>query len=264
MHSQEKLIPAQTNQSSDKLLSLLELLSEQSEPNRLKDIARLSNMNASTALRFIDALLRRGYVAQEESSGRYYLTFKLCSLTQNISSQSNLRTIALSFLRRVADAFNESCNLAIEDNLSLLYVEAVSSSTRALISTQRIGKAAPLHCTGIGKLFLSEYTSEGLQRLIKVKPLEKFTENTFTSVPTLLVELGRVKKLGYAYDNEECEEGLRCIAAPVRDYTGKIVAGISVSGPTVRMTDEHIVEHLPLLLDSAKKISIQIGWSGES
>ena len=261
MYSQSKIIPTQTNQSSDKLLSLIELLSEQSEPIRLQDISRLSNMNASTALRFLSALSRRGYVAQEESTGRYYLTLKLCNLTQNISSQFDLRTIALPFLRSIADEFNESCHLAVESTLSVLYIETVSSSSRTLSSPQRVGKLAPLYCTGVGKLFLTEYSSDELERLISVMQFEKFTQSTITTVPALLAELESVKKLGYAYDNEECEEGLRCIAAPVRDYTGKIVAAISVSGPTTRMTDDYILEHLPFLINATKKLSTQIGWS---
>ena len=261
MPQQEKLIPTQTNQSSDKLLSLIELLAEQPEPIRLQDIARLSGLNASTALRFISALSRRGYLAQDIDTGRYHLTFKLCGLAQSISSHLNVRVVALPFLRSVAHAFNESCNLAVESDMSVLYVEVVNSPQRTLMSTQRIGTAAPMHCTGVGKLLLSEYSPEKIDRLITVKLLEKLTEHTITSTAALFEELDRVREAGCAYDNEECEDGARCIAAPVRDYTGKIVAGISVSGPTVRMTDEHIAEHLPRLLEAARQISLRLGWS---
>jgi len=260
VRDQEKLVPAQTNQSSDKLLYLLEILSEQPEPIRLQDISRISGMNASTALRFIGALARRGYIAQDIDTGRYYLTLKLCGLGQNISANLSVRGVALPFMRKVAHAFGESCNLAVENDMSVLYVEVVNSSARTLMSTQRIGTAAPMHCTGVGKLLLSEYTPQELERVVRARPLEKFTDTTIVDNNALIRELEQVRRLGYAYDNEECENGARCIAAPVRDYTGKIVAGISVSGPGVRMSDEHIDTHLPSLLEAARQVSLQLGW----
>ena len=264
MVTQEKIIPTQSNQSSDKLLSLIELLSEQPEPVRLQDIARLSGLNPSTALRFINALSRRGYLAQDADTGRYYLTFKLCGLAQSISSHLNVRKVAMPFLRGLADVFCESCNLAVESDLSVLYVEVATSQKRTLVSTQRIGNGAALHCTGVGKLFLSQYSPERLARLIGAKPLEGFTEHTITDVATLTEELAQIRKVGYAFDNEECENGTRCIAAPVRDFSGKIVAGVSVSGPAVRMSDAHIAQHLPCLLQSAQQISLRLGWQGET
>ncbi|MCL2578978.1 MAG: IclR family transcriptional regulator [Oscillospiraceae bacterium] len=260
MQPQDKIIPTQSNQSSDKLLSLIELLSEQPEPIRLQDISRLSGLNPSTALRFINALSRRGYLAQDADTGRYYLTFKICGLAQSISSHMSVRKIALPFLRELSNVFSESCNLAVESNMSVLYVEVASSQNRTLVSTQRIGNAAALHCTGVGKLFLSQYPSDKLTGLLGQRPLEAFTEHTITDPQALGRELAHVRAVGFAYDNEECEDGTRCIAAPVRDFTGKIVAGISVSGPAVRMSDEHIAEHLPSLLDCTKQISLRLGW----
>ena len=260
MHHTEKLIPTQTNQSSDKLLSLIEILSQQPEPLRLQDISRLSGLNASTALRFISALARRGYIAQDIDTGRYYLTFKLCGIAQSISQSLSVRVIALPFLRRVAQAFNESCNLAVESNMSVLYVEVVNSPARTLLSTQRIGTAAPMHCTGVGKLLLSQYDAQELTPLITARPLEKFTEHTITCPGLLARELEGIRAAGYAYDNQECESGARCVAAPVRDFSGKIVAGISVSGPAVRMSDEHIAQHLPHLLETARQVSQQLGY----
>ena len=107
-------------------------------------------------------------------------------------------------------------------------------------------------------------TPQELEQAIALKRLQKFTERTITSVMALLDELGQIRKKGYAFDNEECETGVRCIAAPIRDYTGRIVAGVSISGPTVRMTDDHIYANLPCLLDAAQEISIRLGWPEKS
>ena len=258
----EKISATQTNQSSDKLLSLIELLAQQPEPVRLQDIARISGMNASTVLRFLSALQRRDYVAQDIDSGRYYLTFKLCGLAQSITSHYSIRDIAQPFIRSVSNTFLESCNLAIESDLLVLYVDIASCPSRTLMITQRIGNLAPLHCTGVGKLFLSQLDSDEVERITNAKPMQRFTENTITDLPNLISELEQIRECGYAFDNEECEVGARCIAAPIRDYTGKITAGISVSGPAVRMTDEHIFEHLPYLMETARQISVRLGWQG--
>ena len=248
------------NQSSDKLLSMLEMLTEQTEPLRLQDIARLCGMNASTALRFLTALQKRNYVARDIDTGRYYVTFKLCALAHNVSTYNSIRSIALPFMRSVAATFKESCNLAIENDMTIMYVEVINGPSSTLLSTQRIGNVAPMHCTGVGKLFLTGYTSAELERFLAVKKLPVFTEHTLATPQALLDELKHIRSLGYAFDNEECEVGVRCIAAPIRDFTGKIHAGISVSGPAVRMTDEYIYTHLNFLLETAKQLSMCMGW----
>ncbi|MDR2909518.1 MAG: IclR family transcriptional regulator [Oscillospiraceae bacterium] len=257
----DKKTPARVNLSSDKLLSILEIMAEQPEPLRLYDIARLCGMNASTVLRFLSALEMRNYVAQDMDTGRYFLTFKICALAQSMSaSHAGIRSVAMPFLRSVSHVFSESCNLAIENDLSIMYVEVVSGPQKTLMSMQRIGNIAPMHCTGVGKLILTDYSTAELDRLLAVKKLTGYTQNTITARPVLLRELSKVKAAGYAFDNEECEVGARCVAAPIRDYTGRIIAGLSVSGPTARMTDRHIRECLPCLLDSAGQISLRLGW----
>ncbi|MDR2527886.1 MAG: IclR family transcriptional regulator [Synergistaceae bacterium] len=259
MKESKSPLPAQVNQSSDKLLLLLEIMTQQSESLRLQDIARLCGMNVSTALRFIKALRNRQYVEQDADTGRYYLTFKLCALAQNVSTFFDMRSLVRPFLRSVAQTFSESCNLAIERDMTVVYIEVEKGPAKTLMSTQRIGNVAPLHCTGVGKLFLTEYSPAALEQMAAVKGLARYTDRTITDLTALKAELDNVKRAGYAFDNEECEDGARCIAAPLRDYTGRIKAGVSVSGPVVRMTDKHVFLHLPHLLDAAERISSRMG-----
>jgi DNA-binding IclR family transcriptional regulator len=235
-------------------------MAQQEEPMRLQDIARRLKMPASTALRFLTALQNRDYVAQAIDTGRYSLTFKLCGLADNIRANQSLRNIGLPFLRSVASAFDESVNLSIEYDMSVMYIEAVQGPSKTLMSLQRIGNIAPLHCTGVGKLLLLEYSPSQLERILAIKGLPGYTDNTITSRELLERELNQIRMRGYSFDNEECEKGVRCVAAPIYDYTGKIVAGISVSGPVTRMTDGHIRNNLADLLDAAREISARLGW----
>ncbi len=255
--------PTRTNLSSDKLLALIELMARLEEPARLQDLAQRIQMPSSTVLRFLSALQSRDYVAQDIDTGRYFLTFKICGLSDSVRSNQSLRNIGLPFLRSVSNVFDEAVNLSIEYDMAVMYIEAVPGPSKTLMSLQRIGNIAPMHCTGVGKLLLMGYSGAQLDRLIAVKGLASFTENTITTRMALEHELEQVRRQGYAFDNEECEQGARCVAAPIRDYTKRVVAGISVSGPVTRMTDECIQKNLPALLDAARQVSSRLGWPGE-
>lgn len=147
--------------------------------------------------------------------------------------------------------------------MTVMYIDVANVPNRTLMTTQMIGNVAPLHCTGVGKLFLTQYSPVELERLVSLKKLQGFTRRTITDAETLKTELENVRKTGYAFDNQECEEGARCVAAPIRGHTGRIIACISVSGPAVRMTNEHIFANLHFLLEAAGQISARLGWKGE-
>lgn len=259
----ERPKPTQSNQSSEKLLHLMEAMSLLDEPIRLQDLSAKLDMHASTVLRFLNPLVRLGYVAQNPDDSRYFLTFKICRIANNVTSRMSIRNIAYPLMRNVSRIFRESANLSVENDMSVLYVEVVNATGNTLMTMQRIGHIAPMHCTGVGKLFMLEYDAQNIDRLIAVKGLERFTDKTITDRESLLREIERARRLGYAFDDEECEIGARCVAAPVRNYSGKIVAGISVSGPATRMTDAHMHSNLPFLLDAAAQISYRLGWKDD-
>ena len=144
--------------------------------------------------------------------------------------------------------------------MSVVYIEAISGPRQLLMTTRRMGNVSPMHCTAVGKLLLLNYNQQQLQQFIAAKGLPALTEHTITEPAQLIAELDKVRAQGYAFDNEEYEPGARCVAAPIYDYTGSIIAGLSVSGPITRMTDEHIYEKLPFLLDAAQQISLRMGY----
>ncbi len=117
-----------------------------------------------------------------------------------------------------------------------------------------------MHCTGVGKLILSDFPEEKIDEMISRKGLAKYTEYTIVTKEHLMQELDTIRKQGYAYDNQECELGARCIALPINDYSGHVIASISVTGPVGRMTDEFIQKNLPVISGVAKEISYQFGF----
>ncbi|MDF2524310.1 MAG: IclR family transcriptional regulator [Clostridiales bacterium] len=256
----ESLSERKTNQSVEKVFTIIETLAEAGEPMRIQDIAAALSMSTSTVFRFLTTLTKCGYISQNPETSKYYLTFKICSIANKLDLNSSMRDIARPFLRTLSKIFEESVCIAIEQDMSMVYLDVIEGQGQILRTMQRIGNIAPMHCTGVGKLFLTEYSPSKLNKLISSKGLTSFTQNTFTNKEDLLTELQNVKNLGYAYDNEECEIGARCIAAPIRAYDGRIIAGISVTGPSFRMTDERLNKNLPHLLGTAELISKALGY----
>lgn len=255
----EKLSPK--NQSAVKALDVVEYMAFcGNEPQRLQDIASALSMNTSTVLRFLIALTDCGYVQQDSITLRYSLTMKICYVANKVSTNIHLYDLALPTMKKVAAKYNESVCLAIEQDMTVVYIGVVWGPDQMIRTMQRIGSQAPMHCTGVGKLLLQNYNEGEIDQLIAKKGLARFTDNTITTKEALMTELRIVKKMDVAYDNEECEVGARCIAVPIRDYTRRIVAAMSVTGPIFRMTDKMLAEKNEFLLCSGAELSKLLGY----
>ena len=250
------------NQSLEKSLLILEIMANAGQPMRLQDLAKAAQMPSSTILRFLNTYIKMGYVYQDGDSLRYALTLKLCRLTSSISSRYTIRDMAHSHMAALSEEFQESSCLAVEENMEVIYIDFIDSPDRMLRTWIRIGNRAAMHATGVGKAMLSFSPKEKLDRILREKELNSFTDNTITNEMALRAELQGICESGYAIDDEECELGARCIAAPIFDYTGEVVAAVSVSGPVNRMTLRKIDTIKPVLLKAAAEISAHAGYEG--
>lgn len=252
--------PSNNNQSTDKVFAILELLAHSCEPLRLIDIAHQLHYNSSTALRFLNSLEQNGYISKDKETFKYHMTYKIVGLAGLVTSHTDLVSIASPYIRELSSKLRECACLAIEQNYSVLYIYVADGPGQILRTTQRIGKEAPMHCTGVGKLILSDFSEDRIDEMIQQKGLPKFTTYTHTTKESLMGDLAQIRKQGYAYDNEECELGARCISFPVRNYTGHIIASVSITGPIGRMTDEFIAENFQSIKENADAISYQLGY----
>ena len=249
-----------SNRSTEKAMAIIELLAQSRDPMRLRDISAALGLNVSTALRFLTSLQNCGYVAQERDTARYYLTYKISRIANQHNSKLELQTVTHPYLVELSQRFHEALCVSVERDMTMVYVDVATGPDQMLMSMQHIGNLSPMHCTGNGKLRLLTYSEEQIDRLIREKGLPRFTQHTITTKEGLLAELARVRREGVAYDNEECEIGSRCVACPIRDYTGGIIAGISVTGPASRMTPERIQSEIrPQLDETARRISRALG-----
>lgn len=261
MAETEKKSAAVNNRSTEKALAIMELLAQSREPMRLRDISQALQLNASTTLRFLTSLQNCEYVAQEADTARYYLTYKICRIANQLNSKMELQTITHPYLIALSQQFHEALCVSVERDMTMVYIDVATGPDQTLMSMQHIGNVSPMHSTGNGKLRLLTYSEEQIDKLIQTKGLPKFTENTITTKQGLLAELKQVREEGFAYDNEECEIGSRCVACPIRDYTGVIIAGISVTGPATRMTAERVEQEIkPRLAAAAEAISQALGY----
>lgn len=247
------------NQSLGKALSIVEVMADQSGDMRLQDIAKKAGINTSTALRFLNTLIDTGYAKQDEDTLKYQLTMKFCKIGYQINKQNKLREIVRPHLVELSRACKESSSFVIEQGNEVIYADVIDGADNILRATQRIGKIAPLYCTGVGKLFLLEREPKDLAHYIDITEFYAYTDHTFVTPESFHTELDTIRSQGYALDNEECELGVMCVAAPIYDYTHKTIACISVSGPSDRITRK-ITAIVSIVTKTAATISKQLGY----
>lgn len=249
------------NQSVEKMINIIEYMSEIRTPMKLLEISKGVGYPASTVLRLLTTLINKNYVYHNKETLKYSLTLKFCKIGESIKSGINTVEIVHPYLLDISNKSGETSYFAIEQNMMLVYLDAIIGSNSKNRKPQRIGNIASLHSTGIGKLILSGYNDSQLMKLIESKGLEKFTDNTITTCDALKNELKEIKACGYAIDNQECEQGLRCIAVPIKDYSGNVIGGISISGSANRINPEKYEDLLSILTPKALEISSILGYN---
>ncbi len=248
------------NQSVEKVMRIIERMAETRGPMRLQDVSHFAELPASTTLRFLNTLMQMGYITQNTENQRYSLTFKLCGIAEQIRTSYGIRDIIHPALEELTREIGESSCLAVEESREVVYVDVVEGPGSMLRTLQRIGKRAPLHSTGVGKSLLLNYSPAELSELAAETGLPALTANTIRSLDDLTAELSRIMAKGFALDDEECEEGVRCVAAPIRDYTGKVVCSVSISGPVSRMNGERVDAVSQRLTETAAVLSARLGY----
>ena len=243
----------------ERMMRLLDVLAESPDAVSLKLASGKAELHPSTAHRILTALVRDRMVERVDQ-GSYRLGMRLLELGNLVKSRISVREHALPFMRELHAATGEAVNLSVRRDDEIVYIERTSSGRSLMRVVNIIGARAPLHITAVGKLFLLEDGAEGLKAYAERTSLPAFTKNTIHALPALERELDRVRRQGYAIDNEEAELGVRCVGAGIRDDTGALVAGLSISSPAERMKPGWSA----MVRDTAEKISRAIGYRGQA
>lgn len=248
-----------------KAFSVLELLLKQKTPMSLTDISEELGFYPSTIHRILDTLKFGGYVEQNPITQKYQLGLKLLELGMAKLNQIDLVKEAASYIKELAEKSNETVHLGVLEDASVLYLaKEESSRTVSVRMVSYIGKRAPLYCTGLGKVLLAHLPLKERHKILELIELSKLTKNTITDKKKLAEELTRVEKGGFALDREENEKDVCCIAAPVRNYQGKVIAAVSISCPSYRIHLENQSQLKDELISTCSKISTRLGYLGYS
>ncbi|PAR30637.1 DNA-binding transcriptional regulator KdgR [Vibrio metoecus] len=240
-----------------KTFGILQALATQKDIG-ISDLAQRLMMSKSTVYRFLQTMKTMGYVSQEGETENYSLTLKLFELGAAALEYVDLVELADVEMRRISDLTMEALHLGALDGDGIIYIHKIDSKYNLRMQS-RIGRRNPLYSTAIGKVLLAERNEEEVRQILADVEFTQSTENTHSDVDSLLEELPVVKEQGFAQDNEEQEVGLRCLAVPVYDRFNRVVAGMSVSLPTIRFTEEKQVEYVQELHQAAARISAKLG-----
>jgi IclR family transcriptional regulator, KDG regulon repressor len=212
----------------------------------------------STVHRLATTLVEYDILEQNRENGKYRLGLALFELGTLVRRKMDVMSEAQQQIHALADLTGETVQLAILDHLSVLYIR-IRESRQAVRMSSGLGSRAPAHCTSVGKALLAFQPPEIVKQVMELG-LKRYTANTITEPGPLLEELAQIRTKGYAIDDEEIESGLRCVAAPIRDHSGQVVAAISVAAPVQRMTRKTIQATIPSVQASGEAISRRLGY----
>ncbi len=237
---------------------MLESLASRQGATGISELAGLVGLHVSTVHRLLATLVDRGYVRQDPESSRYHLGSRVFTLASAADLHLDLRLVARPYLERMMRNSGETANLVTSTENEVVYLDQVASMHLVKMFTSP-GMRAPLYCTGVGKVMLA-HKEPALVEPILSAPMKRFTPKTIVTRAGLEHELGLIRKNGYCVDNEEMEEGVRCLAVPIFDRRNTCVGAMSVSGPTTRMTPERVLKLAPTAVALADELSRQLGF----
>lgn len=234
-------------QVADRLFQTLEMLADTGEAG-LMELSNQLNLHKSTVHRLLNSLIYMGYAKQDAQSGKYSLTFKITEISNKMLSQVDIIETAHPYLKRLMQETKETVHFVQLDGNYAVYIDKVESHQNSVRMVSKVGSRIPVYCSGVGKAMAALMKEEEVRSIWDSSDIHSLTPHTIVVYDEFLKVLEDVRKKGYALDNEENEEGVRCIAVSLPDYRGRPKYACSISAPVTRMTDSRIGELAECLL----------------
>ncbi len=242
----------------DRSFDILELLATEEEGLGITEIARRLDLNKTTVHRIVNAILKRGYI-EKTDQGLYQIGLKCVAMASIRLSNLELTTEAKPYLYNLTNILRQVCHLAILDGSDAVYIDKIEFTKNIRIYSE-IGRRIPVYCSALGKSLLLDKAPKQVEAILKRCEYQVYTKNTLTTMEQVIAEIEEGRKTGWTIDNEEHDRGICCIAAPIYDYTGKIVAAISTSASTFFYTEARQLQIAEMVKDTATQISKQMGY----
>jgi DNA-binding IclR family transcriptional regulator len=247
-----------TIQTVERIAAIMRCFTESESDLGVMQISRETGLHKSTTSRLLSALHRERFVEKMAETGKYRLGLGLVNLAGAVLEKQDLRQIAQPYIRSLAALTQETINISILDGEESINIETVRSP-KSIRYVGRLGRRTPLHCTSTGKVQLA-FMNPGRRQVILSQPLVAYTQNTVADPVALRITLAEICDQGYAIADEEFEEGLVAIAAPLWDHRAEVIAALSISGPTYRMDTSTIQDYIDPLKEAAGNISRLLGY----
>jgi IclR family transcriptional regulator, acetate operon repressor len=241
-------------QSLDRGLAILEAVAASADPMPLKDLTELIGIDRSSVFRLANTLRQRRFLANPKGSNAYVLGPTAWRLSRRYG-RTVLATFFHQYLRDLTTKLGETSHFAVREGGQVFFVDHHIPTGQVISVAGQTGEFAPLHCTAHGKALLADFDRKALRSLFGRVPLRAYTRNTITSLTTLGRVCGRVHVDGFALDDAEYIEDLRCLAAPIRDSQGEIVASVGISSPVTRLHNKRISQAAAEVVATAQLIS---------
>lgn len=228
-------------QVAEKLFLVIETLAE----NGAMGIMELSGSlgyHKSTTHRLVNSLVCMGYIRQDEESLKYSLSLKFLDIGSKILEQTNMASLIHPSLKKLSEQTGETVHLVRREGTEAVYIDKVESNVSSIRMVSRVGSRVPLYCSGVGKALLAELSDEEIREVWEASDIRRLTPYTITSLDELMARMKTVRAAGYAIDDEENEEGVRCVAVSLPDYHKEPVYALSISAPVGRMGQERMEE----------------------
>lgn len=255
--------PSNLVQTIERVSLILDMVGQNPQGMSIRDLSAGLKLPKGTIHRLLSSLSYFGYIRQDPETKSYFLGLKLMELNAQLDNQLDLRKVAESILRDLAEKTKQTAHMVILDRNEVVYIEKIETQQPAggLKMASRVGSRNPVHSSAVGKVLLACSPDEAVETFLQEKGLPRRTANTFTDPALFRKHMKLVRSQGYAVDDEENEQGIRCLGAPIFDGRGRPLAAISVSGPVFQMTKKFVQEVVKKeVIAAASEISRRLGY----
>lgn len=247
-----------TVQSVERAIDILQTFTADKPGLGVGEISRRVGLPKSTVFRLLTTMESRGFITQDVDTNLYQLGLELIPLANSVYIYNDLRQVARPYLQNLVDTLEETTLLSVLVDGEIINLDQVEFTGRLVVRAGRAGHRTPFHATSAGKA-IAAFLSESELDILLASPLQAYTPATITDAEMFRSKLARVRTRGYATSFEEYEEGLHAISANIRNHRGKVVACLSISGPSYRLSRSHIRKISPLVIQTADQISRGLG-----
>ena len=248
-----------TIQAVERTLEVIKMLSNSKDGVSITQLSQDVHLHKATISRILKTLKQGNFVEQNPDNSKYFLGTGFLEISLNYLENMDLRKTALPYMLALQEKTGETINLAILDNFEVIYIERIDSK-QDLRHSVSVGKRAPAYCTSLGRAILAHSDMQYVKEKLFSTPLKKLTDFTTVEPNKILEKLDEVNSKGYAIDDREHQNHIRCVGSPIFRSDGKVVGAISISGPEIRIGLNTIKQYSEYLISSAASISAELGW----